>query len=239
MKKRLSDGSFKEYTYDRSVRKTLQFNFNSEGEKLVFEDKINQVSRLIFSKKKSLNIELMNTLLDTFIKQANGHEQDNESTSKQEDNVQCKCSMPLPDNTSNDTLFVCEPEKLKDFIFRLQHHAERCTHKLEVTSEQRCGFVCKYLLNCCNGHILLFETSCKVDENYTGNMRLILASLCSGMLNVQFNKFCTFSKMGTMSEYEKEKLFNTLHPVIADMAEQSIQEAINEEFRRTPFILTT
>ena len=90
-------------------------------------------------------------------------------------------------------------------------------------------FNCKYLLRCWKGHIILFESSSEVGGNYTANRGFLIAIACSGMLNVQFGKFCSFSKIGHLTHYEKDNLIKTLQPVnVADLSKQSISAEESE-----------
>ena len=66
-KKRLSDGTIKEYTYE-TVRKQLTLSFHSCAQKLAFDEKMNKASTL-FSRNsgKSANTELSDFLLDMYL----------------------------------------------------------------------------------------------------------------------------------------------------------------------------
>lgn len=68
IRKRLSDGTIKEYNCKR-VRKTLQVTFQSEAEKLCFEQKMKKASALCSqtSAKPPSNSEFLDILLDNYL----------------------------------------------------------------------------------------------------------------------------------------------------------------------------
>ena len=94
---------------------------------------------------------------------------------------QCNCAKTSePD--FKDMLFICELKQLQELLVRVQEHNGSCQHTLSATDEQRDGHVSKVLLQCCVGHLILFESSSKDGEQYTANMYILLGHTCSGML---------------------------------------------------------
>ena len=230
VRKRRSDGTIKAYTYASRLRKTLQLTFHSEAEKIEFEEKMHKVSTLVSSNlcTKSSNTDVLNTLLDSYMRADSNQEE----VTGIENNIpeqNCSCNGPNTNIFNDETMFVCESQKLRELIVRVQDHCKTCKHNLIIKDEQRHGHVTTLLFRCCVGHLVLFESSRKEGTQYSANMRFVLGFACSGMLDVQFTKFCKFSRIGCLTDHEKGKLMQTFHPVVQSLKEECIQEAVEEE----------
>ena len=212
-KKRLVDGSIKVYKYERS-RKTFEIQFENDAEKMQFSNKVE-----LF--KKQHGLKCMKELLEFCIS-------DQTDTSKPE---QLSKSFIL-EKCEHDN-FICENKSLVDLVTNVQKHSRRCGCNLVPESFAHKGHVLETKWQCKNGHILQWNSSSELGKNYTINYRIMLAYLCSGITQIQYERFSDFAEYGILTEHFRLKSALTCSAVIEVLAEQSISFALSDECHAT------
>ena len=76
--------------------------------------------------------------------------------------------------------------------------------------------------HCRNQHIIRWNSSSTLGSQYTINYRMVLAFLCLGMNQAQYERFSEFSKAGTLTSRFMAKAALTFSAVISVVALESI-----------------
>ena len=229
VRKRLSDGTIKEYHCKRNVLKNLQLTFQSETEKLCFEEKMKKSTELCFkTASKTSNAEFLDILLDNYLQLQASTESSNPSQLCCEGG-NSNIHVPEAEEEMGKTMFVTETKQVIQLVDFIQEHSKLCPHQLQFDKEQRDGHAGILTFKCCIGHRYTFQSSSKEGSYYTANLRLMLGIVCSGLLPVQFGKICDFGNLGKILEEKKTVMMSTLTPVISQLAKESITDAITEE----------
>ena len=206
-RKRLSNGEIKAYKVTRKPRKTLDFMFKTDCEKLLFEKKFEQVKSLL---KLKSNTEVFDHLMDSYIKEF-VHESEKESLQNQDDNLD---------------LFLCSKQKLFDLVRLSQRYGP-----LEPLDMDKIGHVARLAIKPLAGRMVPFfwHSSSAMAEDYTINYRLIHSYLCAGMFPAQYERLCDFAKIGLPVKRFREKMFPTYGISVRKLRDQSIKNATEEE----------
>ena len=175
--KRLKDGTFKVYSYNRKPRKSIELTFESDAEKSEFERMFNNFKLKISSKPAS---KALMDLFDNF-------------EDVQSSNLNCS-GMPEDPMLTNDDAFICTKGQLLQLVNIINSigpvhasHFERFGHVGQI---QLCGLTNKQTST-------IWNSSPTMNDNFIVIYLLVHAYLSSGLLPVQYEKFCEFSKIGT------------------------------------------
>ena len=184
---------------------------------------MDRASRLYTTKTaKSSNTDFLCALIDEYLQteSADGQSWSNQSSS---------CCNVMSEVKNHVTMFVTEGKQLDEYVQHVQEHGKLCAHRLGLQSEERSGHVLCRSYVCCKNHRVLFQLSSKEGDFYSANMRLMLGYMCSSMLEMQYNKMCTFSKLGNISDRQKTKMMESFSPVVKQLAKESVSNVRTEE----------
>ena len=210
--KRLKDGTFKVYTYNRKPRKTIELTFENDSEKLEFEEKFNIFKEKTGSKPAS---KALADLFDNF-----------EPT--QGTNVQ-QC-MPEDNLLRNEDAFVCTKGQLFHLI-----NIINSIGPVDASNFERFGHVGQIQLRGTTKKQIpiTWNSSPPMKDNFTVNYMLVHAYLASGLLPVQYEKFCNFSKIGTTPTRFRSNMYTVYGRCVDFIMKREIKSAIREEMKAT------
>ena len=172
-RKRLSNGDLKSYKYVRKPRKSIDINFDTDCQKLKFEEKFDNLKRVLKTKS---NFELLDNLMDFFI----------QKYSKPEDET----SDP---KHSNMELFVCTKSKLYELVRLSQRYGP-----LEPIDMGKIGHVARLVMKPIKmkSFPVFWHSSEPLKQDFTVNNKMIHSYLCAGMYPAQYERFSTFANIG-------------------------------------------
>lgn len=256
VRKRLSDGCVKAYSYQKTVRKQFELCFSDESEKFQFEQSLGQIQlKLNCRSVKDTLIKLVKEYpLDT-------RSSDNEATpvglplltstpksvSTTARHTKGMSPMPLlmspadsnakdcqdtPETAAADAdhdHFVSECGALLKLLDLLCEHNRRCRHPLEARSLQHDGHVLLVHLVCAHNHNLQWASSSAMGSSYTVNMRMMLAYMCSGVKPVEYDRISDFADFGKVTDHYLEKFLVTMGAITECLKKQSVFRARAEE----------
>ena len=129
----------------------------------------------------------------------------------------------------SEIMFITEKQAACRFCQRSsgQEHGMLCYHKLTLKDDHRVGHVAHIHFSCCKDHHIIFHSSSRQGNQYTANLRMMMGYLCSGMLETHYEKMCSFSKIGTISQHKRSDLILTFSPVVQELAKESMSKAKN------------
>ena len=212
-RQRLSDGSTKQYHYSR---KQFDITFSSEQEKDKFESRLQS-----FKQRKGFKSvkEVFEYILESEHEPQNQHDQSAESGF---DNI---LSNAVHEN------FVCENRSLMELVDITHKHGQICDHMLVPKQLTHNGHVAEMKWHCRNQHVIRWNSSSTLGSQYTINYKMMLAFLCSGMSQAQYERFSEFSKTGTLTSHFMAKAALTFSAVISVVARESIHFALFDEIQ--------
>ena len=203
IRKRLSDGTSKTYNY-QSIKNTLDVTFTSESDKLVFEQKLEQV-RLHLGCKS--NKETITKLVMNFSA--------NSVSSDCPPNIVPQDIISDPNKSSNEstgtTVFSEQQEHTDNYIGSVdtllelaqifsKHSCSSCVMPLSVEKLTQNGHVVTLSLVRTHKHAFQWSSSNRVPDthDFTLNHRIMLGYLASGITPIQYERFCDFLKFGLL-----------------------------------------
>ena len=236
IRKRLSDGTSKTYNY-QSIKRALDVTFASESDKLVFEQKLEQV-RLHLGCKS--NKETITKLVMNF----------------HTNSLSSDCPPPtVPQHTTTDppnefigTTGISEQHDHTDNyigsvdtlleltqIFS-QHSRSKCDMPLRVEKITQNGHVVSLCLACMHKHSFQWSSSTRVPDahDFTLNHRIMLGYLASGITPIQYERFCDFSKFGLLSHHFRSTRLSRYGSVVELLRKESVFRARCEEISLSP-----
>ncbi|KAH3711129.1 hypothetical protein DPMN_070629 [Dreissena polymorpha] len=213
-RKRMSNGEIKEYHYSKS-RKQFELVFESDSEKLAFETRLENL-------KKENNIKSTKDLFEYLM---------NKDSSKHSPS-QTKAEINSSDKTSPSSkhdLFICDYRSLFSFVTKIFEHQKICRHDLAPKSLNQSGHVAETEWTCTDGHVLIWNSSRQLGTQYMVNYRMMLAYLCSGITNIQYERFSEFGDIGVLSHRFRLRSSLTFSAVISVLCKESVQFALQDE----------
>ena len=84
-------------------------------------------------------------------------------------------------------------------------------------------------LQCENRHVMNLTISDELGKNFSVNYSSYLGQLCSGMSASQYERFCEFVEIGTVTQHFLDSAAITVFNVIGFITKQSVQNALAEE----------
>jgi hypothetical protein len=254
VKKRLSDGTQKLYTYNAS-RKHIELIFNDESEKLKFESKLEDVKRNFGCKSVK---DTLVVLLEKCGTQDTGRQYSHQTgvippmpssfnsplVGSPTDGV-CRSSN-LAQNTSPDRgqntspdmgqntspphgLFICEHAQVWQLVRDITVHNTYCGHALHLAETSQNGHVAQVVLQCNAGHHVRWASSSTLGNNFSVNYKLILAYICSGISPIEYQRIATFADIGQPTLYFRNKTITTLSEIVNILTDESMQGAVFDE----------
>ncbi|MEW8546818.1 MAG: hypothetical protein AB2693_25165 [Candidatus Thiodiazotropha sp.] len=211
-RKRLSDGSIKQYHYEK-IRKNFELVFSNNSEKLQFENKLEAF-------KKQHGLKSVKEVFDHVL---------SDNVSETSDCYDKTLNYREVLNNAKHENFICENYQILELVRRVCQHQQNCNGNLVPTEINHHGHVAGITWNCSNGHILKWESSSVLGKNYTVNYRTMLAYLCSGMNQIEYDRFCDFSQYGILTDYFRIQAVFTFSAIISVLAKESIYYALLDE----------
>lgn len=221
VKKRLSDGSFKEYSY-KTCRKTMELHFQNDSLKLQFETKLAAVKELV-GNKANLSF-VMNSVLDNFLStKSKATENQQEETSCQQHEIN------KTEDVFHDEIFIGNIQSVVDFPSKIEDHARECVYPLRMRDISRTGHVIHVEYTCSSGHTIRWTSSEHVNGNLIVNYRMAMAYLCSGMMPLQYEKLSKFAKFGMTSQRFRTNVLHSMGIITNLLRKTSVNLARSEE----------
>ncbi|MEW8544680.1 MAG: hypothetical protein AB2693_14230 [Candidatus Thiodiazotropha sp.] len=211
VKKRLSNGTVKEYTYTAKVYKHFKLLFDSEAEKLRFEEKLEHFKQFYGMKTMT---DVFDFLLNDEVRKV--------YKSESEEHKQIL-------NKAAHANFVCENNSLFELVEKICSHQQICSEVLIPTLLDHTGHVAEINWQCEKGHNLTWTSSKELGKNFSVNYSAYLGQLCSGMAASQYERFCDFLDIGVATKHFRQKTAITMSNVIGLVTRQSVQNALVEE----------
>ena len=212
-RRRLSDGSVKKYQY---ARKQFDVTFSNEEEKYVFESRLKSL-------KQRKGLKTVKEVFEYFL------ESDGTTSNVSAEGAQ-DVHKRLIETASNEN-FVCENKSIFDLADIISKHGQNCNHLLVPLMLTHSGHVAEVKWHCEKGHVIQWNSSNVLSSQYTVNYRMMMAYLCSGMIQVQYERFSEFSNTGTLSLRFMSQAALTFSAVIDVVARESIQFALFDEIQ--------
>ena len=225
-KKRLSDGSAKVYNWKTKPRKTIDIYFDSEAKKLAFEENLKKVKEDLDEQSSGAVFSL---LLDNYHGTENKQMQTSNISKKPTHvpDTSEECKVP-PFLFTNNESFVCSKMKFLEFLDILH------TGTFQMLEYHKVGHVCEAtFVNTVNNAQVMWHSSSPMGSDFEVNCKLVFSYLCSGMLETQYEKFCSFANVGLPSKRLRKRVVTMLGRVAEEEKDKSIEEALQEEVSRT------
>ncbi|CAC5418322.1 unnamed protein product [Mytilus coruscus] len=162
-RKRLSNGELKSYKYVRKPRKSIDYNFDNDSQKLAFDEKYEGLKRKM---KVKSNVDILNILMDFY--------NQNCSTPKLEERIN-----PIDNSGQDDqVLFVCSKQKLFELVRLSQWYGP-----LEPTEMTKIGHVARLVVKPVKttSFAIFWHSSSALKQDFKVNYKLIHSYLCAGM----------------------------------------------------------
>ena len=156
-RKRLSDETLKSYQYARKARKTIDVNFPSDVQKIIFESKFEEMKTKIGAKT---NTDLLEKLMDYY--------------SVTQGYSACKVTEMKPSELGSDSgLFICLKSKLCELIQLGNDYGP-----LSLVSFSRTVHVAQTALRCHRKqYILTWNSSAELHNDFVINYKMVHAYL--------------------------------------------------------------
>lgn len=215
-KKRLSDGTEKEYTCTRkSFRRTINLTFSCEEEMSNFDDLLKKAKHAHKDEPlASVITKAVQMMVDDENRRVN------------------KAASLMAERASEEpSLLLCDSSALSKMVNAVQDHARRCTEDVVIIKVTPRGFAARVELRC-HEHTLVLDTSSSVGDLRVVDCSVAVAFVCSGMLGTQFEKFCLFSGV-PYSRRTLDKLTIQIGAAVEISVMESLTAAQQEEARST------
>lgn len=215
-RKGLRDGSLKKYACPRSkLRRSINLTFPSEDEMTKFDILLQKTK--VANEGNSLNTIIMKAL-ECLLEapRCPGTNRSGHVTSKFR-------------TTCESTLVVCDTSALFEMLRTLLDHRTTCPETLVLENTTPSGFGSTLHWKC-KDHSLILRISSKIGDLRFVDCHFALAYICSGMLPVQFKKFCEFSTL-PYSSRALESLATKIKAAVNLLKMESLAAAQQEECR--------
>ena len=124
--------------------------------------------------------------------------------------------------------FLCQYDVVQNFIRKLQEHNLLCSCPMRCVKTRYTAFICSFYYQCQSKHTISWSSSDKVGNYHKANLRSVMAYICSGMLNIQFEKFAQFLGLG----FWHERLVAIVSLPLR-VHDENVLSALYEEVERT------
>ena len=181
-RKRLSNGTYKQYHYAKS-RKQFEVVFDSDAEKVMFENKLDNY-------KTKYGIGSTKALFEHIFRETESNEYMPSSSETCHSDVL---------NSAKHGNFICENIQILKLVEAITIHQRNCHHELHAKSINHSGHVAEIVWTCNTGHMVNWESSSVLGKQYTVNYRAMLAYICSGIKQIEYERFSDFLESGTLT----------------------------------------
>ena len=175
-RKRLKDGSFKVYGSARKSRKVMDFTFENDAKKMMFDAKFEEFKQKMNVKT---NTECLTKLMESYESKGQSSSNDSKHEDRDGDNI-------------DDELFMCTKSQLLQLIGIMNEFGP-----MDLISYSRCGHVAQTALQGkFKSNVIMWNSSQRINNDFLVNYKAIHSYLCSGMLPCQYQKYSTFLNIG-------------------------------------------
>ena len=207
IQKTLQDGSVKTYNVRRKPRKNIDFIFDTDSQKLAFEEKLKDVKQ---NSNIQSNADLFVSLLDLY--QAQVDKGAFSEADSQSENIEFQ----------ENGAFICTRQKLEELL--------TITGSWKLVEYRKDGHVCEISIVDTISHVMKeWQSSDKIGKYYELNYKLVHSFLCAGVIEAQYVKLCDFAAMGVVSETLRKKTYQLLSVVAEEEKNISLSRALAEE----------
>lgn len=245
IRKRLSDGTVKEYKYT-AARKHVELVFSSESERLKFDNDLEKariavncktlkdtIIHLVTAKATERQIgAASNTLSPSHYGINTTYSVSSTSGVNTTDSASSQPGVNTTESASSQhaySHFVCEMKQMEVLCADLCNHQCHCQQRLQVVKTAQTGHAAQITLQCAAEHIVYWTSSVVMGSNFAINYIMLQAYLVSGMATIQYEKLCDFADIGKPSSHFQSNVVTTLSSVVSSLAEESCRNARTEE----------
>ena len=213
-RKRLSNGTYKQYHYAKS-RKQFEVVFDSDAEKVMFENKLDNY-------KTKYGIGSTKALFEHIFRETESNEYMPSSSETCHSDVL---------NSAKHGNFICENIQILKLVEAITIHQRNCHHELHAKSINHSGHVAAIVWTCNTGHMVNWESSSVLGKQYTVNYRAMLAYICSGIKQIEYERFSDFLESGTLTDYFRIQAAMAFSAILSVLTRESIQFALLDEIQ--------
>ena len=134
-------------------------------------------------------------------------------------------------NSAKHGNFICENIQILKLVEAITIHQRNCHHELHAKSINHSGHVAEIVWTCNTGHMVNWESSSVLGKQYTVNYRAMLAYICSGIKQIEYERFSDFLESGTLTDYFRIQAAMTFPAIISVLTRESIQFALLDEIQ--------
>ena len=216
-RKRMKDGSLKEYVHERKARKTIDLTFDSEADLLKFDSKFDNM-------KKRMDIKSNAECLIRLMEHVDRQDKPVQETEIPNQNMSAS---KVSDRDVDDDLFICSKAQLFKLVMLLNNIGQ-----CDVSSFSKIGHVGQMSLQT-DTNVFIWNSSSPLHDDFSVNYKAIHAYLCSGILPCQYEKFAEFMNIGLHKQDFRKNTVNMYSTVVNTLKEESIKQATEEEESKT------
>lgn len=215
-------------------RGRLEFSYTEEETKTALFNKLDQV-KLSLGNGNMFKVNTLTALtrvLDFYLAYNIQNEVDDDNVGMEQVNRALPEYQHIQEQDClTERLFVCARSSLVKLVKDVTCHNRSCPHDMSMSdSPKQCEHVLMSSLTCEADHTIKWTSSPHVEGGkFLANMRMAHGYFTSGMLQVQYNKFCKEACLGTMGEKYLKKLQEQYSEVVMALAKDSQEDALLEE----------
>lgn len=225
-------------------RGRLEYYYKEERDKIELLNKLDTVKLYMGEGKlggKVSTFEALHRILDFFVEShhltdptapgpsSTQCRHDGGGDDEEEDDISQFLHLPRSSAEVED-IFMCTPTALHNLVQRMQVHGKTCKEPLVETSSKRLRHASLLTFTCQAKHVVQWTSSPYIDGGkLLVNVRLSHALFSSGMLPIQYEKFCDAANIGVLGESYLNGLQPSYAGVVHAMAEKSQEQAMHEE----------
>ena len=126
--------------------------------------------------------------------------------------------------------FICENTRLFKLVEDICSHQRICDSVFVPKALDQNVHTAVINWQCKNnGHVVNWTSSDELGKNFSVNYSSYLEQLCSGMSASQYERFCEFAEIGTVTQHFRDSAAITVSNVIGLITRQSVQNSLAEE----------
>ena len=135
---------------------------------------------------------------------------------------------------TNDDLSVCMQSSLSHLVKQVYDHSQKCCKKLDIQKVKKINHVTSFSLTCEDGHSKTWTSSPHAEGGkFVANLRMAHGYFTSGMLPVQYRKFCEAANLGMLGDKSIAEMQKTYGEVVEKLVVTSQDDALLEEMAAT------
>ena len=220
-------------------RGSLEFYYKEDTEKASLKEKLDTIKKALGdgNVNKTTTLECLHRVFDYYI---------------ESNNLQCKedpglqnSEQPVPttpqyilaskDTCMSEAIFLTTPSAMDNLVERISAHNGSCPYRLSGSdNHMHLKHSMQLTYTCSQGHTITWVSSPHINGGkHLVNMRMAHAYFSSGMLPIQYEKFCEAANIGVIGEKSLAALQKEYKDVVQNLAIQSTNEALQEEMAAT------